>query len=177
MRYLEKGLERVVFHSKSGKLEVYKNEDRLSMIFPSRPAEVCDVPEDLVKALGVEPEQVLKSRDYMVIYSDEGIIKDIQPDMELLKKVNNHGTIITAKGKEVDFVSRFFVPACGVPEDPVTGSAHCTLIPYWSSKLAKKDLVAKQLSARGGTLYCQDMGDRVKISGSAVLYLRGSIEV
>lgn len=168
---------KVEFFSQSGLLEVHRKDEKLSMIFPSRAGKISEAPDCLSEALGVEPELILKSRDYMLVYKNEEIIRDIKPDMSLLKKVDSLGIIITAPGENVDFVSRFFAPGCGIAEDPVTGSAHCTLVPYWSNRLGKKELLAKQLSSRGGSLYCRDMDDRVEISGNAVLYLEGSIEI
>jgi PhzF family phenazine biosynthesis protein len=133
------------------------------------------MPEDLVQALGVQPEEVLLSRDYLVVYESEESIKALHPNMEQLVKLDCLGIIVTARGHSVDFVSRFFAPKAGIPEDPVTGSAHCTLVPYWSEKLNKKKLHALQVSQRGGELFCEDLGDRVKISGYAVTYLEGFI--
>ena len=110
-----------------------------------------------------------------MVFKDEQTIRNLKPDMRLLSQLDKFGVIVTAPGKEVDFVSRFFAPKGGIMEDPVTGSAHCTLIPYWARKLAKTSLVAFQCSARGGKLFCQDSGDRVKIGGNAVTYAHGFI--
>ena len=111
----------------------------------------------MIKGLGKEPKEVYESRDLMVVYDNEEDIKDLNPNMEELKLIDTFGIIVTSRGKEVDFVSRYFAPSCGVCEDPVTGSAHCTLVPYWSKILGKKKLVAKQLSQRGGILKCEDI--------------------
>jgi len=118
---------------------------------------------------------VLCARDYLVVYRDEEELAALQPDFELLKSVDRFAVIATAPGRTADFVSRFFAPAKGIPEDPVTGSAHCTLIPYWSRRLGKSTLVARQISPRGGDLWCQDLGGRVSMAGHAVLYLEGKI--
>jgi len=165
----------VRFHTKSGPLTVSREEDRLVMEFPSRPGTLCPAPPNLVNALGFEPLEVYLSRDYLVVAPEEETVRGLDPDMDLLLKVDGLGVIVTAPGTESDFVSRFFAPKVGVPEDPVTGSAHCTLIPYWSRRLGKKALHAKQLSLRGGELFCRDDGDRVNIGGHAVTFLEGYI--
>ena len=123
----------------------------------------------------MQPEAILAARDYLAVYSSEDEVRKLAPNMEMLMQLDRFAVIVTAPGKQVDFVSRFFAPAKGVPEDPVTGSAHCTLIPYWSKRLGKKKLHAQQVSARGGELWCEDRGDRVVISGKAVRFLEGSI--
>lgn len=165
------------FKTQSGELEVYKEGNYFSMDFPSRPPEPSGRDESIIAGLGIEPAYVFESRDYMAVYESEEQVRDLDPDMSLLKKGNWTGIIATAKGKSVDFVSRFFAPGEGIPEDPVTGSAHCTLVPYWSEKLGKKNLKARQVSSRGGELVCQDLGNRVKIKGSAVLFMKGEIRL
>ncbi|CAN5470517.1 PhzF family phenazine biosynthesis protein [soil metagenome] len=166
----------VKFHSlKSGELSVEKNGDLLILDFPSRPVERCDAPDGLIEAIGKEPKEILKARDYFLVYENEQEIADIAPNFSKLLDIDAHGFIVTAKGDNSDFVSRFFAPEVGVFEDPVTGSAHCNLIPYWSEKLGKTELFARQISARGGELFCELKGDRVKIGGNAVLYLKGEI--
>ena len=165
------------FKTQSGELEVYREGNYFSMDFPSRPPEPSDRDESIIGGLGVEPASVFESRDYMAVYDSEEQIKAIDPDMNLLKKGAWTGIIATAEGKTVDFVSRFFAPGEGIPEDPVTGSAHCTLVPYWSERLGKKNLKARQVSSRGGQLVCQDLGDRVKIKGSAVLFMKGGVRL
>jgi PhzF family phenazine biosynthesis protein len=168
----------VRFHShKSGELIVEKNGDRLTLDFPSRPVSKCDAPEGLIEAIGKEPKEIFKARDYFLVYENEREVADIKPDFTQLLKIDAHGFIVTAKGDDADFVSRFFAPEVGVFEDPVTGSAHCNLIPYWSEKLGKKELFAKQISARGGELFCELRSARVKIGGNAVLYLKGEIYI
>jgi PhzF family phenazine biosynthesis protein len=165
------------FQSNSGNLSVTKENDLLFLDFPARPAVSCVPPPDLLKALGQKPIEVLSSRDYLVVFPTQEIIRDIRPDMALLSKLDKFGVIITARGKVADFVSRFFVPGEGIPEDPVTGSSHCTLIPYWSNILSKSSLTALQISKRGGKLFCQDLGDRVKIGGNAVTYSEGYLNI
>lgn len=147
------------------------------MIFPRRPAEPCDVPEELVRAINAKPVQVLKSRDFLVVLNREKEVVDLKPDFERLKSLDALGVIATASGEDVDFVSRFFAPRAGINEDPVTGSSHSTLVPYWSKKLGKNKLTALQLSERGGKLFCEIIGDKVKIAGNAVTYLTGEITV
>ncbi|MBL7995085.1 PhzF family phenazine biosynthesis protein [bacterium] len=175
--YVNSTLNRIEFETKSGKLTVTKNGKLLSMDFPSRKPAACSPPQDLIKGLGGSPVEVLKSRDYFVVYSSEEEIKALKPDMSLLSKLDALGVIVTAKGNHVDFVSRFFAPGAGIPEDPVTGSAHSSLIPYWAEKLAKNKLHALQVSKRGGELFCEYNGARVMISGHAVKYLEGSLEI
>lgn len=174
-QFLNTSLTTVDFSTKSGMLTVERDGPLLSMNFPSRPASSCPIPDNLAHALGAQPQEVLLARDYLVMYDSEDTILSLCPDMEQLLKLDCLGIIVTAQGKDVDFVSRFFAPKAGVPEDPVTGSAHCTLIPYWSEKLNKKMLHALQVSRRGGELFCEDLDDRVKISGHAVTYLEGFI--
>lgn len=161
---------------KAGVLTVTRNGDKYNMDFPSRPPIPIETPNGLVEALGgQEPLAVLRSRDFFLEYESEEMIRDIAPDFYALSKMDTVGVIVTAAGKDVDFVSRFFAPGAGVPEDPVTGSAHCNLIPYWSKKLGKKTLHAYQISQRKGELWCELKGDRVLMSGNAVTYLKGEI--
>lgn len=168
----------VRFHShKSGALEVEKKGDRLILDFPSRPVSKMEIPENLIEAIGKEPKGVFKARDYFLVYENEKEISDIKPNFSKLLEIDVHGFIVTAKGDTADFVSRFFAPEVGVFEDPVTGSAHCNLIPFWAEKLGKKELYAKQISARGGELFCELKDDRVKIGGNATLFLKGEIYI
>jgi len=163
---------------KAGVLVVTKNDDRYTLDFPSRPPYPAEMPEGLLEGLNNKmPIAVMRSRDYFLVYENEQDIIDMQPNHFLLSKIDAIGIIVTAPGKEVDFVSRFFAPACGVPEDPVTGSAHCNLIPYWAEKLGKTELHAYQLSARKGELWCEFKGERVLMSGKAVTYLKGEIYI
>jgi PhzF family phenazine biosynthesis protein len=132
----------------------------------------------LSQALGAEPLVFLKSRDLLVVFKDESEIQGMNPDFDKLKQIQDvFAIIVTAQGKRSDFVSRFFAPNAGIPEDPVTGSAHCTLIPYWADKLKKNQLHAFQLSKRGGVLFCENKGDRVRISGHAVLYAKRELHL
>ena len=166
---------KIKFTTQSGILEIEKDGENIIMEFPSREGIKTQITEQLIKALGKEPKEVYESRDLMVVYDNEQDIKDLNPNMEELKLIDTFGIIVTSKGKEVDFVSRYFAPSCGVSEDPVTGSAHCTLVPYWSRILGKKKLIAQQLSQRGGILKCEDALDKVKISGRAKVFFKGEI--
>jgi PhzF family phenazine biosynthesis protein len=177
--YKELGFTRPAIHfqTKSGELLVRRQDGLLALDFPSRPPDAVSVHPDLIRALGREPERVLAARDYVVIYQSEADVRALQPNMELLASVDRFAVIATAPGIDYDFVSRFFAPAKGVPEDPVTGSAHCTLIPYWANRLGKRRLHAYQASARGGELWCEDCEGRVHIAGRAFLFLRGTISI
>jgi PhzF family phenazine biosynthesis protein len=168
---------RISFETRSGTLTVSRDKDVLALDFPARPPEPCQVHPALIAALGGSPVEVLAARDYLVVYATEEEVQALTPNLNALAKVDRFAVIATAPGKEYDFVSRFFAPAQGIPEDPVTGSAHCTLTPYWSAKLRKTTLRAKQISARGGELLCEDHCDRVSIAGKAVLYMEGTIFV
>jgi len=173
---LTPGERSVSFETKSGTLTVTREGDLYSLDFPARPPEPCaDVYPGLIQALGGKPETVLAARDYFAVYGSEEELRALQPDMAALMKIDRFAVIATAPGRDFDFVSRFFAPAKGVPEDPVTGSAHCSLIPYWSKRLGKKKLQAYQASPRGGELWCEDRGERVTISGKAVRFFEGSI--
>jgi PhzF family phenazine biosynthesis protein len=173
--YMDPSRTRVTFQSRSGPLTVSMEGDLLAMDFPAQPPAPCDAPPELTEALGANPLEVLSSEDYFVVFPSEQDVRGLDPDMGLLKKVDLRGVTVTAKGKDADFVSRFFAPKYGVNEDPVTGSAHCALIPFWSRKFGKRDLLAHQVSRRGGELFCKDQGDRVVIAGRAVAYLEGTI--
>jgi PhzF family phenazine biosynthesis protein len=166
----------VRFHTKSGALIVTRTGDFLTLDFPSRPPTPNAVPEGLICGLGKQPLEVLKARDYFALYNSADEVRALKPDFSLLGALDEK-VIVTAPGTDCDFVSRFFAPTAGVPEDPVTGSAHCTLIPYWSARLGKTKMFARQLSKRGGELFCELAGDRVLIGGKAVLYSRGQIEI
>jgi len=171
--HLNHPTDTISFTCKSGKLEVRKKDDLIELNFPSRMPQPAEAPEALIKGLSLVPAKVFKSRDYFLVYEHESEIQDIVPDYNYLNQVDAIGVIVTAPGKHVDFVSRFFVPNSVIGEDPVTGSAHCNLIPYWAHELNKSTLTAKQLSARQGQLFCADLGERVIIAGRAVLYLKG----
>ncbi|MCJ7833720.1 MAG: PhzF family phenazine biosynthesis protein [Deltaproteobacteria bacterium] len=175
--YVKPEAGRVDFQTKSGQLSVERREDLLIMDFPSRRPEPCPPPDHLDEILGIPPVQTFRARDLLVVYEEEEQIRGLQPDFEKVAALDCFAVIVTAPGKNSDFVSRFFAPKVGVPEDPVTGSAHCTLIPYWSERLGKKELHALQLSERGGELFCIDQGDRVSIGGKAAAYLSGTIRI
>ena len=175
---LRPGLCEVEFDSPGGRLTVRKGPDGLlAMDFPSRPGLPVDDAAEILAALGVESKEVYKSRDHMVVLPGQAEVLAVRPDAAALRRLCKDGVIVTAPGEGVDFVSRFFAPDLGILEDPVTGSAHCTLIPYWAARLGKSELHALQVSARGGELFCRDMGRRVSIAGRAVLYLEGHIWV
>jgi PhzF family phenazine biosynthesis protein len=179
---LEKDVVKFRSH-KSGALSVEKNGDILTLDFPVRPVSPVEAPEGLFEAIGGKPKEVLKARDFFLVYETEQEVLNLKPDFSALQKIaarlkiEAHGFIVTAKGDSSDFVSRFFAPDVGVLEDPVTGSSHCNLIPFWAERLGKEKLFARQISARGGELFCELKGDRVKIGGNAVLYLKGEIYV
>jgi PhzF family phenazine biosynthesis protein len=189
------------FHSRSGLLNVARAGQVLELDFPSRPPRPCVAPDALIRGLGKPPLQVLKSRDYFAVFESEADVRSLKPDFATLATLDALGVIVTAPGSDhalrsgagfqpatlsgvrlapsvpCDFVSRFFAPGAGIPEDPVTGSAHCTLIPFWAERLGKTEMFARQVSKRGGELFCRLAGDRVRIGGKAVLYLRGEIEI
>jgi PhzF family phenazine biosynthesis protein len=171
--------DEIHFHTrKAGTLTVSRSGDRYVLNFPSRVAGPAEAPQQLIEALGgKQPVEVLRSRDYLLVYANGEDIAAMQPDFALLSKVDTIGVIVTAPGRETDFVSRFFAPAAGIPEDPVTGSAHCSLVPYWARRLGKDTLHAWQISARKGELWCTSAADRVLMAGKAVTYLRGTISV
>lgn len=167
----------IYFNSpRSGKLTVHKNGNLLVMNFPSDVIKSVPVSDLMNSCFNISPKEVVKGlSDYLFIYDNEDRIRQIIPYFENINKLNCRGVIVSAKGYQADFVSRFFAPRVGVPEDPVTGSAHTTLIPYWADKLGKDTLKALQLSKRSGQLYCRHLGNRVEIGGSARLYLKGHI--
>ena len=165
------------FQTKSGELIVRRHGDRLALDFPSRPPIPTDIHPALIPALGGKPSEILAARDYLVRYSSADEVLGLTPDMEKLKETDKFAVIVTAPGTDCDFVSRFFAPAKGIPEDPVTGSAHTSLIPYWAKELGKTTLHARQISKRGGELFCKLNGDRVEIAGHSALFLKGQISV
>jgi PhzF family phenazine biosynthesis protein len=169
--------ERIEFESRSGQLIVYREDDWYVMDFPSQPPIQCSIPDEIIGGLGKTPIDLLESEDYMAVFENEADILSIDPDFGPLKKLKLRGVIVTAPGKEVDFVSRFFAPKLGINEDPVTGSAHCELTPYWANRINKNRLTARQLSKRGGELVCELRNDRIFIYGKAVKYLEGRINI
>lgn len=182
LNHLQPDLRSVSFETVSGELIVTRdavgNGDRLSMDFPARAPNPAAVSEALSDALGVAPSEVHLSRDILAVYDDEASVRRLSPDFARLAALDEGlGVIVTAKGDAVDFVSRFFVPKAGIDEDPVTGSAHCTLMPFWAERLGQSHLVARQISARGGELHCELRGDRVIMSGDCSLFLTGNIHL
>ena len=165
------------FSPRSGELTVTRKNDLLVLDFPTQSPVPCPAPPELAAALGKSPIAVLKSQDYLAVYDDEDEISAMTPNFDLLKRLGLRGVIVTAKGKKADFVSRFFAPKIGIDEDPVTGSAHCALVPYWKNVLNKTTFHAVQLSTRGGELFCEDQGNRVLIAGRAFCYLHGTITI
>jgi predicted PhzF superfamily epimerase YddE/YHI9 len=176
--HLWPGTSSVRFRTRSGMLGVVEQGDWLELDFPVRPAAPCDPPAGLLDAVGGTPLEVRRSvRDYLVVYATQAEVAALRPAMAPLAALGLVGVIATARGEESDFVSRFFAPGAGIDEDPVTGSAHCVLAPYWARELGKNALEARQISKRGGVLRCQLRGERVGIAGQVVLYLEGTIEV
>ena len=170
--------ERISFQTRIGDLGATQKDGVITLDFPSWTAKRCEqIPAAIAGALGWVPRELFKTRDYLAVFSNEEEIRSLKPDAKELERLDCLGVICTAPGTDCDFVSRFFAPGAGVPEDPVTGSAHSTLIPYWSARLGKKQLFARQLSQRGGELYCEDHGERVGIGGHAALYSRAQLEI
>lgn len=168
----------LAFHTKSGTLwATQDSKGRIALDFPSRPPEMDFTPFNAAQAFYVTPSECLKARDYLFVFDSEETVRNLNPDMALLAGWDTWGIIVSAPGNEVDFVSRFFAPRAGVNEDPVTGSAHCTLIPYWTVRLNKTEFHARQISARGGDLFCQARGTRVTIAGHAQTFLTGNITI
>ncbi len=177
LNYIEPDLKKVRFETMSGILEVAKKEDKYEMIFPRRDMEEVKLTSKIVNVLGITPKEVYFARDLFVVLDDESQVREFVPDYAKMKTLTDYlGIVLTAKGKNVDFVSRCFCPEIEA-EDPVTGSTHCSLIPFWGQRLNKNIMVAEQLSKRGGLLYCELTDECVKISGQAVLYLEGEINL
>ncbi len=172
-------LDTIRFHTKSGLLTVVKEKGQLTLNFPADEITPVELPQEVVEGLGVKPLEAYRGKtDFMVVVASQAEVERLRPDYRVLAaRQEVRGTIVTAPGEEVDFVSRCFFPQSGIDEDPVTGSAHTTLTPYWAQRLGKQQLTAKQLSRRTGLLHCTHLGDRVAISGQAVTYLKGDIEV
>jgi PhzF family phenazine biosynthesis protein len=175
-------LEAIDFTTRSGMLTVAREGERLAMDFPALPPSPAAGIDELAAALGTRPRSLLAAANgnALAIFADEGAVKSLTPDFVKLAALDHGGVIVTAPGDDdgrTDFVSRYFAPRFGVPEDPVTGSAHCTLVPYWSARLGKAALFARQVSARGGELWCEDKGDRVIIAGDCVAVIEGTIRI
>ncbi len=169
--------DRIEFDSKSGILVVTKDNEQTVMDFPAQPPVLCDIPREIVGAFDVAPIECLKSEDYIVVFKHEIDIESANPDFGQLIKLDLRGVIITAESTSYDFIARFFAPKYGIPEDPVTGSAYTQLTPYWASKIGSKRFRVKQVSSRGGELTCEMVDDRVLISGKAIKYLEGKINI
>jgi predicted PhzF superfamily epimerase YddE/YHI9 len=170
----------VRFETQSGPLEVHRDGERLALDLPRARPTRCEPPLGLLAGLGQAPAEVLATRrepNYFAVYEREDEIWSLAPDMHLLADLHPYGVVVTAPGRSVDFVSRYFAPGYGIPEDPVTGSIHCALAPYWAKRLEKQTLHARQISQRQGDLYCEVKGHRVLVSGHAVEYLAGKIQV
>lgn len=176
-RYTFPSARLLTFSTRSGNLTVTRDGDLLAMDFPSRPGRPVEITDTVIAALGVRPKELYEARDLLAIYESESQIRDFRPDFGRIVSVDTFAITISAPGEVVDYVYRFFAPRQGIPEDPVTGSANCTLVPYWAARFGKSELVAKQLSARGGDLRCALRGDRILIAGRTVEYLRGEIAV
>jgi PhzF family phenazine biosynthesis protein len=167
----------VRFHTRSGPLSVTRQGEMFAIDLPSQPPEPCTMPDKIIAALGRKPAQVLGAVKYLAVYDGEADVAGLAPDTAAMTDIDRDGVIVTAPGRDCDFVSRYFAPHAGIPEDPVTGSAHCTLVPYWARRLGKTKLQARQISRRGGELFCELIGDRVRIAGRVALYLEGRIHV
>ncbi len=176
--FIDSAADEIKFDSKSDELIITKDSNLISMNFPANKPMRIDPPQNILDAMNAEPEEVLFNTSFLAVYDDEDKVRNMKPDMRILSELKEDGLIVTAPGKDYDFVSRFFVPSAGIDEDPVTGYAHTILTPYWSERLGKAKLKAYQASARGGEVFVENLvNDRVKISGNAVLYMKGEIEI
>jgi len=174
---LHEEAESVRFLTRSGELVVSRAKDGFALDLPSLPAGECEPPQALLDGLDRRPVEILAAKNYLCVFEREDDVRNLAPDFAQLAHCDPYAVIVTAPGEKVDFVSRFFAPAHGINEDPVTGSAHCTLAPYWSRRLGKQRLHARQISKRGGDLVCEPRGDRVVLEGSCVLVLEGTIHL
>ncbi|RKM63051.1 PhzF family phenazine biosynthesis protein [Butyrivibrio sp. XB500-5] len=175
--YYEKDADELTFHTMSGDLFIHRQQDEIVMDFPAYKLNEVPVTEQMAKAMGAKPVKAYIDRDLLLVYEDEKMIREMKPDFEEVILLEGEGVGVTAPGKEYDCVSRFFTPKDKINEDPVTGSAHCMIAPYWAERLGKKEIHAYQASERGGSLECKVQGDRVVISGKAVLYSVGELFV
>ncbi len=169
--------QQIDFDSKSGRLTVSRNGEWLVLDFPAQSPEPCDTPNEIIDAFGLDPAECLRNVDYVVIFDEADNISSMNPNLEILKQLDLRAVIISATSQQYDFTARVFAPSLGIPEDPVTGSAYTQLVPYWAGRLKKNEFRVRQESARGGELTCELAGDRVLISGKAVKYLEGSVEI
>ena len=169
--------QELTFRAIAGTLRVVRDRDLLALDFPSRPPQKIEPHPEIISALGAEPSEMWKARDHMAVFRDADAVRQLKPDMNLLAEIDMYALIVTAPGTDCDFVSRFFAPGRGIDEDPVTGSAHCSLIPFWAERLNKSKLHARQVSARGGELFCELKGDRVSIAGNTVLYAESTLYI
>ncbi len=171
------GQKTIRFDSNSGELKVQKNENRLVMDFPSAKLDRAESPDFLEDAVGVSAQELYCDTDYLYVVESEEQVRNLDPDIRKMAKADVRGIIVTAPAEEYDFVSRFFAPNAGVDEDPVTGSAHTMLTPYWSRRLKKKKLTGRQVSRRGGTVYCHQKDDRVEIAGEVCTVMQGEFTI
>jgi len=171
------GAEAITFQTRSGELRVGRDGDLLVMDFPALPAEEVAMPEGLTDALGIEPVRFLRAVKNLAVLESEEQVRAVEPDFRYVAAMQGMGLIVTAPGDASDCASRYFAPHVGIDEDPVTGSAHCTIVPYWADRLGKTAIHARQVSARSGDLYCRMMGERVEMAGRAVLVLEGTLKL
>jgi PhzF family phenazine biosynthesis protein len=169
--------EQISFESRSGNLTVRRQQETLELDFPAQPPVACQTPDAISRAFAQSPHECLAAEDYILVFDSEASVKEANPDLTLLSQLDLRGVAITAKSERCDFVSRFFAPKYGIDEDPVTGSAFTQLAPYWAKQLDKTQMSARQVSRRGGNVTCELVKDRVKISGEAVTYLIGTIDL
>lgn len=174
LKHLEPTRDSVFFETRSGRLTVSREGDRLVMDFPAMPGTDVALPDGFAEAIGATPVAFLRAAKNMAVFEDEATVRSIFPDFAYIKSMQGSGLIVTAPGVESDCASRFFAPHAGIDEDPVTGSAHCTIVPYWAARLGKSNIHARQVSARSGDLYCSLDGDRVRLAGTARLVIQGT---
>ncbi|NLJ79300.1 MAG: PhzF family phenazine biosynthesis protein [Tissierellia bacterium] len=176
-KFIEPGISQIHFKTLSGPLKVIRKDDLFKMDFPAYELKQVEVTEDMIEAIGVTPCEAYMGRDLLCVLESEEEVRKANPDMERIKSIDGLLLHITSCGKEFDCVSRSFAPKLNIPEDPVCGSGHCHIVPYWAQKLGKDSIVAYQASQRGGTLYCKYQGDRVIIGGKAALYSTADINI
>lgn len=177
MNFYDKETDNVVFTTLSGDLSVHKKGEQYEMDFPAYHLKKVEITNEIIQAIGATPSEVYLARDLLCVFDDAEVIKNLKPDMEKVKQLEGLLLQVTAKGENTDCISRSFAPKLNIVEDPVCGSGHCHIVPYWSKKLQKEDIVAYQASKRGGTLYCKVLGDRIKMSGKAALYSVAEINI